>query len=280
MYCITCEKIGFSKSNFITQTPKKSIDNYDFLSILISHIKDEINIEMFDDENHINKHFQRLILHCTVKGTKIHGKKELANEYKERLKDGSIEQNQIFEQLVFEITNGELCISVPSKALDSCPFNCAFCPTSNESNKSTNKSSESNESTNKSNTLNIAKSYTLGQPVFAKLIKNNNNLIKYLLQHIIHLYSISTNISKLAMRHLGGTFSTYPKLYRYEYSRDIFYAVNILPLIIENTELLNLAKQSLINLFDPDNIIINQLRKPFNLKYFQYDMNISPRSSL
>ena len=113
MYCITCEKIGFSKSNFITQTPKKSIDNYDFLSILISHIKDEINIEMFDDENHINKHFQRLILHCTLKGTKIHGKKELANEYKERLKDGSIEQNQIFEQLVFEITNVELCISVP-----------------------------------------------------------------------------------------------------------------------------------------------------------------------
>jgi ELP3 family radical SAM enzyme/protein acetyltransferase len=253
MTCTLCSKKNINIKSLILNETK----NYDLLLTLIEHVNNKIVEETFDDEFNVIRIFQLLILHCTPKGYKIQTKKTLADDYRERIKNNTIKPNKIFEKLVFEIINGELCISVPSKALDSCPFNCAFCPTAKIDGN-----------------MNIAKSYTLGQPVFAKLVKNNNNLIKYLLQHMLQLYTCNpTNITKLAMRHLGGTFSTYSKLYKYEYSRDIFYTVNILQEIIKNPELLLESKKSLINLFDPDNIIISSVRKPFNYEAIELIQN-------
>jgi ELP3 family radical SAM enzyme/protein acetyltransferase len=224
-----------------------SLDKYDFLQTIMNHVNYKITYETFDDERNVNNIFQKLIIHCTPKGTmNTYNKKKMIEEYRNKIQD----RNIIFERLIFEVSNGEVCVSVPSKALGSCPHNCAFCPTANNN-------SESNE-------LVVAKSYTLGQPVFAHLVVNKNNLIKYLLQHIIVQHVSSLNIFKLAMRHLGGTFSVYDILYRFTYSRDIFYAANILHTIIDDPELFQIAKQSLQNEFDPDNIIMNKIRKPFN----------------
>jgi histone acetyltransferase (RNA polymerase elongator complex component) len=190
---------------------KKDIDK---LSFLIEHVIEKINTKTFDDELNVTKILNNIKLHC---GLSQYAKKDIAKDYKKRIKDNTIQQNLIFEKLIYEVTNGELCMSVPSKALDSCPFSCAFCPTAKIEGK-----------------FKVAKSYTLDQPVFRNLVTNNNNLIKYLLQHMVKQYVNSYDISKLAMRHLGGTFSTYSKIYRCEYSRDIFYAANILPDIINN----------------------------------------------
>jgi elongator complex protein 3 len=66
------------------------------------------------------------------------------------------------------------------------------------------------------------------------------------------------------MRHLGGTFSTYSTIYKYEYTRDMFYAVNVLHLIIDNEELYNKAKLGLKTVFDPNDSIMSNIRKPFN----------------
>lgn len=241
--CSVCSKYCILSKDDLN---KKVIDK---LSFLIEHVNDKITTNTFDDELNVTKIFNNIKLHC---GISQYAKKDIAKDYKSRIKDKTIQQNLIFEKLIYEVTNGELCISVPSKALDSCPFSCAFCPTAKVEGK-----------------FKVAKSYTLDQPVFRNLVTNNNNLIKYLLQHILKQYINSYDISKLAMRHLGGTFSTYSKAYRYEYSRDIFYVANILPDIINNEELLELAKKSFGSLFDPDDYIINKLRKPFNYENIQ-----------
>jgi elongator complex protein 3 len=236
--CSVCSKYCILSKEDLN---KKVIDK---LSFLIEHVNDKITTKSFDDELNVTKIFNNIKLHC---GISQYAKKDIAKDYKSHIKDKTIQQNLIFEKLIYEVTNGELCISVPSKALDSCPFSCAFCPTAKVEGE-----------------FKVAKSYTLDQPVFRNLVTNLNNLIKYLLQHILKQYVNSYDISKLAMRHLGGTFSTYSKLYRFEYSRDIFYAANILPDIINNEELFELGKKSFGSLFDPEEYIINKLRKPFN----------------
>lgn len=242
--CSICSKYHILSKDDLN---KKVIDK---LSFLIEHVIERINTKTFDDELNVTKIFNNIKLHCSLSQ---YAKKDIAKDYKKRIKNNTIESNLIFEKLIYEVSNGELCISVPSKALDSCPFSCAFCPTAKINSEDT-----------KNINLKVAKSYTLDQPVFRNLVTNNNNLIKYLLQHMVKQYVNSYDVSKLAMRHLGGTFSTYSKVYRYEYSRDIFYAANVLEDIIYNEELLELAKKSFGSLFDPDNIIINKLRKPFN----------------
>ena len=243
MVCIICteKSINIKTDN--------NAGEYDILQIIIDHIEGTYNNETFDDERNCNIKLSKLLVHCTPKKRISLSKKNLAKEYKTRIKNGTLKKSLYFEKLFFKVSNGELCISVPSRALDSCPFECAFCPTSK-----------------KNGDMQIAKSYTIGQAVFRRLVKNNNNLIKYLLELMLFYYDNSYDLSKLTMRHLGGTFSTYPKIYRYEYCRDIFYSVNILHLIIENEELLNLASKSLNNKneFDPDNEIIKKIREPFN----------------
>jgi ELP3 family radical SAM enzyme/protein acetyltransferase len=226
-------------------------ESYDFLKTLIQHVEKYIVRDMFDDPLYVNKFFQKLLIHCTPKGQRIYSKQDLIDMYKIRIKSNTINYNFFFEKLVFEDCNGELCVSCPSKALQSCPYECAFCPTE--------KSADGK--------LIIAKSYTPDQTVFKRLLDNNNDLIRYLLQHMINQSLFGYNVGKLAMRHLGGTFHSYDKKYLYTYSRDIFYCANILHDIIENEELLNEAKLCLYGMFDPNNKIISQIRKVSN-----YDM--------
>lgn len=240
MSCSICTSIGFNSKN--------RTDKYDFLKNVFDHVEQKIDYNSFDDPINVSKIFDKIKLHCVPKGSTILTNREIANQYRKRVDNGTLPFNLKFHRLVFQASNGEFCCSCPSKALDSCPFECAFCPTASMDGK-----------------MLVAKSYNLGQSVFAKLVANNNNLVRYLLHHLLLQYNLTYDITKLAMRHLGGTFSTYSKDYRYEYTRDIFYVANIISEIIDNEELFSIAKKSIMGeKFDPDNEIIPRLRKPFN----------------
>ncbi len=224
-------------------------DEYKSLRLIISHVDKKITLEMFNDPVDVNICYEKIVRHCVrnfdLKTT--FSKKELMEMYRESVKNDPSIKNLKFERLVFPVSNGETCISCPSKALNSCSYQCAFCPSSK----------------GKDDTLTIAKSYNEGQTVFVHLLENKNHFVKYLLQHLIRQYVNGTPIDKLAMRHLGGTFHCYEAPYRYEYSRDIFYCANVVRYIIESPELLSVAKKSIRGEFDPEGIILSSIRKPY-----------------
>ena len=239
----------FNKNNCICCKNNKKSD--DFLLMLIQHIDIFINNDTFNDMNHLNILFQNLIKHCTKKGSQTLSHKQIMHEYKTQLLNDTIQPNMYLEKLVFEQSNGEVCVACPSKADFSCPFDCIFCFKSLENGKD------------------VAKSYTPDQPAFKHLIENDNNFIKYMLQHMLDQHNSGHNMTKIAARHLGGTFHSYGTIYLYEYSIHIFYCVNILFNIINDNELYSVALKSLKNKFDPDNIIMPSLRKPFNSTVYE-----------
>lgn len=197
----------------------------ELLVLIYNHTKYYINEKSFDNEFKVKKLFQEIVLHCTPKKHDQIQKTELYNLYLKMVNENKITKNILFEKLVIQNTNkdsnGENCMSCPSQFLSSCAYKCSFCPSS----------------------AGIAKSYAPGQASFDKLIQNDNNFILYLLQHMLSHHLAGHSIHKLAMRHLGGTFHSYPELYRYEYSRDIFYCVNVISDIINNEEMLTEAKK-------------------------------------
>jgi len=239
MDCACCASIPL---NIKTIDIKK--DTYNIVDILIKHIDYFITKSDFNDMNYITTFFQKLMIHCTPKGMSIIKKTELVEIYRNVLKKGR-ETNLFFEKLTFEDSNGEECIPCPSAPDFSCAYDCAFCPTS--------------KSTIGAIT---AKSYTPDQPSFKRLMENDNDFVRCILQYMLYRHVIGCNVSKLAMRHLGGTFHSYGTLYIHTYSRDIFYAANILSDIIDNH--MDEAKKSLQSKFDPNDIILSKVRKPFN----------------
>lgn len=239
MDCAYCSSIPL---NIKTIDIKK--ETYDIVNILIKHIDYYITKSDFNDMNYINTFFQKLLIHCTPRGMSIIKKTELVEIYRKAIING-MTPNLFFEKLTFEDSNGEECIPCPSAPDFSCAYDCAFCPTSKSKDGAI-----------------TAKSYTPDQPSFKRLMENDNDFVRCILQYMIYRNVIGCNVSKLAMRHLGGTFHSYGRLYIHTYSRDIFYAANILSDIIDNH--MDEAKESLYNMFDPNNNIMSKVRKPFN----------------
>ena len=236
--CAVCAELNIN----IKRLNKDEIKLYDFLQTFLAHIENQFTDSMFDDELYVFTKFEKLKTHCVPKGFPILDKLELIDLYTKRIQDDTIKPNKYFERLSTPVSNGEVNISCPSDPLESCKYNCDFCILVPD----------------------YARSYMPGQAVFDNLSKNKHNFIKYMLQtllvHRVKLY----DISKLAVRHIGGTFSSYPEIYRYTYSRDIFYCANVLADIIDNPELFAQAIKYLEKLFDPEDIIIPMIRKPFN----------------
>ncbi len=225
-----------------TQTNQTNQTNQTFLEILLQHVDIYFNESSFDNEKEAKILFDKIIRHVfrilrnNLKT--IPTKKEIYDLY-----TSSNLKNEIFELLIRQDSNksnnGENCIPVPSVALDSCPHLCTFCPTAHG----------------------VAKSYTLGQSVFRHFLNNWENLPRFLLQHLLRQHFSGNSIEKIACRHLGGTFSSYSELYRLRYACEMYYAANIVFSIIENEELLNLAKGMTNHRFDPTDLIMPKLRK-------------------
>ncbi len=215
-----------------------------FLENVLQHVNQYFDENSFDNEKEAKILFDKILRHI-VRNLKTNlktlptlpTKKELYDLY-----NLSGLKNEIFELLIRQDSNksnnGENCIPVPSIALNSCPHFCTFCPTAKG----------------------IAKSYTLGQSVFRHFLENEEDLPRFLLQHLLRQHLSGNSIEKIACRHLGGTFSSYSELYRLKYTCEMYYSANVVFEIIENLSLFNLAKDMKSGKFDPGNIILSKIR--------------------
>jgi histone acetyltransferase (RNA polymerase elongator complex component) len=86
----------------------------------------------------------------------------------------------------------------------SCEFNCCFCPSA----------------------PNMPKSYLLLEPAVLRAAKSNFDCVGQMYSRLNALYMIGHDCLKLEINVLGGTFASYPKEYREEFVRDIYYAAN------------------------------------------------------
>ena len=219
--------------------------NLPFLENLLNHVKLYFDESSFDNEKEAKMLFDKIVRHIVSKekeknkkSTVFPTKKELYEQY---ISSGT--NNDIFELLIRQDSNksnnGENCIPVPSVALNSCPHLCTFCPTAKG----------------------VAKSYTLGQSVFRFFLENEEDLVRFMLQHLLRQHLNGNSIEKIACRHLGGTFSSYSELYRIKYACEMYYSANLVFNIINSEEMFNLAKNMVkCGKFDPDNAIISKLR--------------------
>jgi ELP3 family radical SAM enzyme/protein acetyltransferase len=220
--------------------------NLPFLDNLLNHVNKYFDESSFDNEKEAKILFDKIIRHIVVKekengkGKKpgLPTKKELYDQY---ISTGI--KNEIFELLIRQDSNksnnGENCIPVPSVALNSCPHFCTFCPTAKG----------------------VAKSYTLGQSVFRFFLENDEDLVRFMLQHLLRQHLNGNSIEKIACRHLGGTFSSYSELYRLKYACDMYYSANIVFDIINNEEMFNISKGMVKGgKFDKDSSILFNLR--------------------
>ena len=107
----------------------------------------------------------------------------------------------------------------------SCSHNCSYCP----------------------NAPNMPRSYLLLEPAVLRAAKNNFDCVGQMHDRLNALYMIGHDCLKLEINVLGGTFASYPKEYREEFVRDIYYAANIF-LIDDNTrDKLPLSEEKKIN---------------------------------
>jgi len=87
----------------------------------------------------------------------------------------------------------------------SCAFNCSFCP----------------------NQEGQPRSYILNEPGVLRATRNDHECVAQMHDRLNTLFTIGhTELGKLEVLVLGGTFASYPEEYRREFARDIFYAAN------------------------------------------------------
>lgn len=91
------------------------------------------------------------------------------------------------------------------KQMFSCQWNCSFCP----------------------NEPNQPRSYLKLENGVLRANRNNFDCYAQMTDRLTSLYSIGHDVDKLEIIISGGTFSSYPHLYREEFIRDIFYASNV-----------------------------------------------------
>jgi len=86
----------------------------------------------------------------------------------------------------------------------SCEHNCSFCPSA----------------------PNMPKSYLLLEPAVLRAVKHEFDCVEQIHDRLNSLYMIGHDCLKLEINILGGTFSAYPREYRDEFIRDVYYAAN------------------------------------------------------
>jgi len=129
----------------------------------------------------------------------------------------------------------------------SCPYNCHYCP----------------------NEPGQPRSYLSNEPAVARANEEQFDVVKQVYSRINTLEQNGHKIDKIEIIILGGTFSTYPKDYQYEFIRDLFYAANNTPqrkrLTLNSEHLLNeTADRKIIGVTietRPDQITKEEIRR-------------------
>lgn len=85
-----------------------------------------------------------------------------------------------------------------------CPFNCLYCPKTN----------------------NTPKSYLPDEPAIMRAIRNNYDPLKQTLSRLLQLKLLGHSVSKIDIIIQGGTFSYYDQAYRKDFMAKIFLAAN------------------------------------------------------
>lgn len=107
----------------------------------------------------------------------------------------------------------------------SCSHNCSYCP----------------------NAPNMPRSYLLLEPAVLRAVKNNFDCVGQMNDRLNSLYMIGHDCLKLEINVLGGTFASYPKEYREEFVRDVYYAANIFLTDNNTRDRLSLSEEKKIN---------------------------------
>jgi histone acetyltransferase (RNA polymerase elongator complex component) len=135
----------------------------------------------------------------------------------------------------------------------SCEFNCSFCPSQPDQ----------------------PKSYLLLEPAVLRANKQKFDCVGQMNSRLNGLYMIGHDCLKLEINVLGGTFASYPKEYREEFIRDIYYAANVF-LCNNLRERLSLSQEKKINETARTRIVLLAIEcrpdsiTPDELKFLRY----------
>ena len=116
--------------------------------------------------------------------------------------------DDVYEKLVYKPLkswSGVIVITVvmrPDKF--SCPYNCYYCP----------------------NEPGQPRSYLSNEPAIARANEVKFDAVRQMYARMDALNKIGHKVDKLEIIVLGGTFSTYSKVYQEEFIRDLYYAAN------------------------------------------------------
>jgi ELP3 family radical SAM enzyme/protein acetyltransferase len=162
--------------------------------------------------------------------SKMPNKSDLLPIYLNLVKNGSLEYNPEFENLlttkIVRSSSGVLPISIALSAYVnadndnvlqeenntfSCAFNCSFCP---------------NECVSNGAPKDIARSYLSNEGTFTRGALSDFDTIRQVWRRLAELESMGHLPDKLEIIPLGGTWGCYSKSYRHKFSNDLFYACN------------------------------------------------------
>ena len=161
------------------------------------------------------------------------GKAILSTCYQELKKAGKIETNLNLERyLIHKKTRSQSGVVVVTLVMKpdkfSCPFNCHMCPDERIANGAT---------------VDMPRSYLSTEPAEMRAMEVDFDTVLQFRSRLMTLEKNGHKPDKIEIIVLGGTFSTYPRSYQEEFTRDIYYAAN--------------------TYFDYD--VYDNIRKPYNI---------------
>ena len=141
--------------------------------------------------------------------------------YYNLIENKKVKRNLYFERFnvakMCRTTSGITQITVltsdyPNGQKFSCEHNCYYCP---------------NEPAHEGNNfVSQPRSYLYKEPAVNRANQNNFDAAKQMWDRMSALLLNGLNVDKLEVMVLGGTWGSYPKDYRYEFIRDLYYAAN------------------------------------------------------
>ena len=178
----------------------------------IYKIVTQLNTYTYRNVNDFNKTLRKII-----RGQKkMPGKAILSTCYQELKKAGKIETNLNLERyLIHKKTRSQSGVVVVTLVMKpdkfSCPFNCHMCPDERIANGAT---------------VDMPRSYLSTEPAEMRAMEVDFDTVLQFRSRLMTLEKNGHKPDKIEIIVLGGTFSTYPRSYQEEFTRNIYYAAN------------------------------------------------------
>ena len=217
--------MSYLKSNDIEDTIKMKTGNLLIRNVYRNgdpEIYREYILELVQKINSYNKHDYSKIKKELNKKFHINPNVTGLNYgYYKLIENDEIKRNKYFEALniakMCRTSSGITQITVlsspyPNGKSFSCEHNCYYCP---------------NEPAHEDNNFTPQpRSYLYHEPAVRRANENDFDGAKQMWDRMSALLLCGLNIDKLEVMVLGGTWGSYPKDYRYEFIRDLYYAAN------------------------------------------------------